>query len=141
MATTPPRQHARLPVRALKINTLISPDALPPDLVPPEPAPAGDPVLDLALEGSPLVVRAKLNGKSYRRALALGSNGTGNWNKIVIRRVFPGLRGRNRAVLPRSPPELDYKPTYTRSSGLDLSHLLLTESRLIAAARSAEFGR
>ena len=33
--------------------------------------------------------------------------GIKNWNKIVIRRVFPGLRGRNRAVLPRFPPGLD----------------------------------
>jgi hypothetical protein len=69
MDSTPPRQHARLSVRTLKINTLLSPEALPADLVPPEPQPAGEPVLDLALEGSPLVVRARLNGKSYRRAL------------------------------------------------------------------------
>jgi hypothetical protein len=33
--------------------------------------------------------------------------GTQNWNKIVIRRVFSGVRVRNRAVLPRFLPELD----------------------------------
>jgi hypothetical protein len=27
----------------------------------------------------------------------VSSNGTENWNKIVIRRVFPALRGRNQA--------------------------------------------
>ncbi len=37
----------------------------------------------------------------------VSSNETGNWNKIVIRRVFPGLRGRTQAALPRFPPELE----------------------------------
>jgi hypothetical protein len=58
-----------IPVKGLKINTLLPPAALPGDLVPPEPQPAGNPVINLALEGSPLVVRASLNGKSVRRAL------------------------------------------------------------------------
>jgi hypothetical protein len=31
----------------------------------------------------------------------------GNWNKLVIRQVFLGLRGRNQAVLPRFSAELD----------------------------------
>jgi hypothetical protein len=38
-------------------------------LKPPEPQPAGSPVIDLEIEGSPLVIRATLNGKSVRRAL------------------------------------------------------------------------
>ena len=38
---------------------------------------------------------------------SVSSNGTGNWNKFVIRRVFPGLRGRNQAVFTRLPPVLD----------------------------------
>ncbi len=37
----------------------------------------------------------------------MSSIGTENWNKMVIRRVFPGLRGRNQAVLPCFRPELD----------------------------------
>jgi hypothetical protein len=37
----------------------------------------------------------------------VSSNGPEKWNKIVIRRVFPGLRGPNLAVWPRFPPELD----------------------------------
>jgi hypothetical protein len=58
-------QRVTIPVKGLKINTLLPPA----DLVPPEPQPAGNPVIELALEGSPLVVRASLNGKSVRRAL------------------------------------------------------------------------
>jgi len=37
----------------------------------------------------------------------VSSNGTENRRKPVIPRVFPGLRSRNQAVLPRFPPELD----------------------------------
>jgi hypothetical protein len=71
--------NVTIPVKTLKINTLLSPEALPANLVPPEPAPAGDPVIDLELEGSPLVVRARLNGKSYRRALkTIAEQGAGN---------------------------------------------------------------
>jgi hypothetical protein len=80
-----------LHVRGLKINTLLSPDALPRDLVPPEPAPAGDAVIDLALEGSPLVVSAKLNGKSVRRALkAIAEHGPAGVNVILQGNIRPG---------------------------------------------------
>jgi hypothetical protein len=41
------------------------------------------------------------------KMLRIARNGTENRNKIVIRRVFPGLPGRNQAVLPGSPPEPD----------------------------------
>jgi hypothetical protein len=64
-----PKQYAKIVVKGLKLNSLIPPASLPADLVPPEPQPAGDPVIDLELEGGSLVVRAKLNGKSVRRAL------------------------------------------------------------------------
>jgi len=37
----------------------------------------------------------------------VNSNGTENWNRIVIRRVFLGLGGRNRPVSTRFLPELD----------------------------------
>jgi hypothetical protein len=58
----------KIRVKGVKINTLI-PAASLVGLVPPEPQPAGNPVIDLEIEGSPLVIRATLNGKSVRRAL------------------------------------------------------------------------
>ena len=58
----------KIRVKGVKINTLI-PVASLVGLVPPEPQPAGNPVIDLEIEGSPLVIRATLNGKSVRRAL------------------------------------------------------------------------
>jgi hypothetical protein len=73
-----------IPVKGLKINTLLPPAALPADLVPSEPQPAGNPVVDLALEGSPLVVRASLNGKAVRRALkAIAEQGAANVNVVL----------------------------------------------------------
>ena len=73
-----------IPVKGLKINTLLPPAALPGDLVPPEPQPAGNPVISLALEGSPLVVRAVLNGKSVRRALkVIAEHGPENVNVVL----------------------------------------------------------
>ena len=57
---------ATIRVPGLKVTVPLAADALPRDLVPPE-GPAGDPVLDLVLEGGALTVRAKLNGKNYRR--------------------------------------------------------------------------
>lgn len=62
-------QHATINVPSLKVTVPLRADALPRDLVPPEPEPAGSPVLDVALEGGVLVARAKLNGKSVRKAL------------------------------------------------------------------------
>src|SRR5918997_1097078 len=54
-------------VPGLKVTVPLA-AALPPDLVPAD-GPAGDPVLDLVLEGGALTVRAKLNGKNYRKLL------------------------------------------------------------------------
>jgi hypothetical protein len=56
-------------VRGVKVNTLLPPASLPADLVPPDGQPAGNPAIDVAIEGSPIVMRAVLNGKSVRRAL------------------------------------------------------------------------
>ena len=58
----------KIRVKGVKINTLI-PAASLAGLVPPEPQPAGSPVIEIEIEGSPLVIRATLNGKSVRRAL------------------------------------------------------------------------
>jgi hypothetical protein len=59
----------RIQLKGVKVNTLLPPAALPAELVPPEPQPAGSPVVELEIEGTPLVLRAVLNGKSVRRAL------------------------------------------------------------------------
>src|SRR3954451_17828151 len=57
-------------VNTFKVVVPIDPAAIPPDLVPPEPRPAGNPILELVLEGGTAVtVRAQLSGKSARRAL------------------------------------------------------------------------
>ena len=58
----------KIRVKGVKINTLIPATSLV-GLVPPEPQPAGNPVIDIEIEGSPLVIRATLNGKSVRLAL------------------------------------------------------------------------
>ena len=64
----PMSASTKIRVKGVKINTLI-PAASLVGLVPPEPQPAGTPVIDIEIEGSPLVIRATLNGKSVRRAL------------------------------------------------------------------------
>lgn len=57
-------------VNTIKVAIPLDPAAIPPDLVPPEPLPAGNPTLDLVLEGgTPLAVRAQLSGKSARKVL------------------------------------------------------------------------
>jgi hypothetical protein len=66
-----------------KINPLIPPASLV-RLMPPEPAPAGNPVLDVKLEGSKVVLRATLNGKSVRRALkVIAEHGADNVNALL----------------------------------------------------------
>jgi len=59
---------ATILVPGLKVTVPLAADALPRDLVPAD-GPAGEPVLDLVLEGGSLTVRAKLNGKNYRKLL------------------------------------------------------------------------
>jgi hypothetical protein len=86
MSTVPthPRQSAKLVVKGVKITVVVPPAALPADLVPPEPQPAGDPVLDLELEGGSFTVRAKFNGKSYRRAIkSIGEHGPDGTTAII----------------------------------------------------------
>ncbi len=59
---------ATIRVPALKVTVPLAADALPRDLVPSD-GPAGEPILDLVLDGGALTVRAKLNGKNYRKLL------------------------------------------------------------------------
>jgi hypothetical protein len=61
---TPP--PPRLRVAAFRLEAVIPVRELPASLVPPEPSSAGYPLVDVALEGSGLVMRAKLNGRSVR---------------------------------------------------------------------------
>jgi hypothetical protein len=55
-------------VPSLKVTVPMAAAALPRDLVPIE-GPAGEPALDLVLEGGSLAVRAKINGKNFRKLL------------------------------------------------------------------------
>jgi hypothetical protein len=59
---------ATIKVPSLKVTVPLAAAALPANLVPMD-GPAGEPVLDLVLEGGSLTVRAKINGKNYRKML------------------------------------------------------------------------
>jgi hypothetical protein len=59
---------ATIQVPGLKVVVPLAGDALPGDLVPMD-GPAGEPTIDLVLEGGSLTARAKLNGKNYRKLL------------------------------------------------------------------------
>src|SRR3954471_13784843 len=59
---------ATIRVNGLKVAVSLRAAEVPRDLVPME-GPAGEPVIELAREGSSLAVRAKFNGKNYRRML------------------------------------------------------------------------
>jgi hypothetical protein len=63
-----PKQHATITVPFFKLAVPLRAAQLPPDLVPAD-GPAGEPILDVMLEGGSLTVRAKLNGKNLRRNL------------------------------------------------------------------------
>jgi hypothetical protein len=62
------KTKATIHVPGLKVTVPLAADALPRDLVPME-GPAGEPTLELVLDGSPLTARARLNGKNYRKML------------------------------------------------------------------------
>jgi hypothetical protein len=70
------KQKATLRVPGLKVAVPLPADALPQDLVPME-GPAGEPTIELVLEGSPLTALAQLNGKNYRKMLkTIAENGS-----------------------------------------------------------------
>jgi hypothetical protein len=69
---------ATIHVPGLKVTVPLAAAALPRDLVPID-GPAGEPVLDLVLEGGSLTVRARINGKNYRKLLKqIEENGADN---------------------------------------------------------------
>jgi hypothetical protein len=71
-------KSATIRVKGLKVAVPLRAADVPRDIVPME-GPAGEPVIDLAVEGSDLVVRARFNGKNYRPMLkTIDEHGPGN---------------------------------------------------------------
>src|SRR5512142_1115309 len=69
---------ATIRVPGLKVAVPLAADLLPRDLVPID-GPAGEPTIELVLEGGSLTARAKLNGKNYRKMLKqVAEHGAGN---------------------------------------------------------------
>ena len=74
---------ATIRVPGLKVTVPLSAEALPRDLVPLE-GPAGEPTLELVLEGGSLTARAKLNGRNYRKRLKqVAEPGPGNVSVVL----------------------------------------------------------
>ena len=72
------KQYAQIKVPGLKVAVPLPIAAIPMDLVPPD-GPAGEPAIELVLEGSDLAVLAKLNGKNFRKILrSIAENGPDN---------------------------------------------------------------
>ena len=61
-------KHATIRVPGLKVAVPLPADAIPQGLVPME-GPAGEPVIELVLEGGSLTALAKLNGKNFRKLI------------------------------------------------------------------------
>jgi len=61
-------KKATIQVPGIKVAVPLKPDAIPRNLVPME-GPAGEPILELVLDGSALTIVARLNGKNYRKML------------------------------------------------------------------------
>ena len=69
---------ATIKVSGLKVAVPLAADALPRDLVPMD-GPAGEPAIELVLEGSALTALARINGKNYRKMLKqIAEQGAGN---------------------------------------------------------------
>src|SRR5207237_7949420 len=84
----PMMTKATIHVPGLKVTVPLAAEALPRDLVPME-GPAGEPTLELLLDGAPLTARARLNGKNYRKLLKqVAEHGAG---KVAV--VLPGVLG------------------------------------------------
>src|SRR5262249_16389287 len=83
----PVTTSATIRVPGLKVTVPLAAEALPRDLVPME-GPAGEPTLDLVLEGGSLTARAKLNGKNYRKLLKQAADqGPGSGSGVLQGRV------------------------------------------------------
>jgi hypothetical protein len=61
-------KKATIRIPGIKVAVPLKPDVIPRNLVPME-GPAGEPILELVLDGSALTMVARLNGKNYRKML------------------------------------------------------------------------
>src|SRR4051812_43845252 len=112
-----PKATIRVP--SLKVTVPLAAAALPPDLVPMD-GPAGEPVLDLVLEGGALTVRAKVNGKNLRKLYKqVAEHGAANM-VIVLQGVLkppptPGgpfvLEGAGFQAVVKAPKPAEPEPT------------------------------
>jgi hypothetical protein len=107
-------------IRTLKLTIPLDAAALPRDLVPPE-GPAGDPVLDLVLEGGSLTVRARLNGRNYRKLMKQVAEHGADRMAVALQGVLrpPAAAGEPfllegagfQATVKTPPPQADQPPT------------------------------
>jgi hypothetical protein len=90
MAPAQSVRSLKVPVRGLKVTTLLAPALLTPDLVPPEGQPAGEVRIDLDVAGK-LTVACTLNGKGVRKALkAIAEHGADNVVVLLQGNLVPG---------------------------------------------------
>jgi hypothetical protein len=61
-------QTAQITVPGLKVAVPLKADVLPRNLVPAD-GPAGEPVIELRIDGAPTTIVARINGKNYRKML------------------------------------------------------------------------
>ena len=91
---------ATIRVPAVKVTVPLAAEALPRDLVPMD-GPAGEPTLELVLDGTSLTARAKLNGKNYRKLLKqIAEVGADNVS-VVLKRDLAAAGGHGWAVRDR----------------------------------------
>jgi hypothetical protein len=81
-------------VQTLKITIPIKPSDLPATLVPAEPLPTGNPVLNVQLQGTDVVVPVFLSGKNARKTLkTVAQHGAENVNLVINGVLKPGALG------------------------------------------------
>src|SRR3954451_17284414 len=86
-------KSATIRVKGLKVAVPLQADAVPRDLVPMD-GPAGEPAIVIALEGSSLLVRAKFNGKNYRKMLkTIDEHGADNVAVVLQGQLRPDQGG------------------------------------------------
>jgi hypothetical protein len=109
---------ATIRVPGLKVTVPLSADALPRDLVPMD-GPAGEPSIDLVLDGTPLTARARLNGKNYRKLLKqISEVGAGNVSIVLQGTLRPPAALGGPYVLDSAGFQANVKaPRPTESSG------------------------
>ena len=85
-------QTAQITVPGLKVAVPLKADALPRGLVPPD-GPAGEPVIELRIEGAPTTIVARINGKNYRKMLkTVAEHGADSVVIVLQGNLRPGSR-------------------------------------------------